>query len=107
MENYKAPPDPEEETWGAQSDSEETHGAPLDPEETQEAPSDPEKGTQEAPPDPVAETQEAPSNLVEETKDEAGPAEGSTDLGKAFIPARLKLAISRNLSPNNTITHAE
>ena len=79
----------------------------MDLEETQKTPPDLEEGAQGAPPDPVEETQQAPSDLEEDAKDEAGSTAGSTDLGGPVLPARLKLAISGNLPPNNVIAHVE
>ena len=107
-ETRKAPSDLEEKTQEAPSDpEEETQEAPLVPEETREVPSDPEGETQKAPRDPKGETQEAPSDPEDETKDLEGLATRSTNLEGSIVPARQKLIISGNLSPNNVITHVE
>ena len=107
-ETLEVPSDPEEETLEAPSDpEEEALEAPSDPDErTQEVPLDPEE-TQKAPPNSKEETREAPSDPGMEINDEAGLAEGPTDLEGSVVPARRKLTISGNLPPNNVIAYVE
>ena len=85
------PSDPEEETLEVPSNpEEETLETPLDPDKTLEAPSDLDDKTQEAPLDPEEETREVLSDPGMETNDEAGLAEGPTDLEGPIVPARQK-----------------
>ena len=101
----KALSNPTEKTQEAPSDLiDEAQGTPSNPEEEiLEAPSDPEEDTLEAPSDPEEERREVPLDHEKEAKDAAGRTESEG----LVVPARRKLTIRGNLSPNNFKAHVE